>query len=324
MEEQIINNLQDTGMYNETLKAENKIFTAEDLIEIITAINNELIELSNKYNEEKVQNEGKNLNEQNWTLKYYTSSLRANFNLYDATTINVDNYEDMLNFINNRLSEIKDISFWAHCSYSIKTPGSEALHVPKKISMYVYENKIDFELELGTKDRNFYSVYDLIKQKILNAPERFDRVVKNKSMIKNKIEFAIGLIPSLFICFLLVLIPLIRGIYSASYILFPVLTLLLGYFLGNIIYDGKMESLYSTISPNKKYAGHDSNYKSIYKNDINDYIKRSEVIIGKNVNNIKKRNEISKLETKYSKYIPIELIILLVLSILVVILGKLV
>ena len=84
-----------------------------------------------------------------------------------------------------------------------------------------------------------------------------------------------------------------------------------------------MDRLYSTIVPEKKYAGYDTtNNRSIYKDDIDKFLETSEIIIGKNIDNIKNRKEIIELENKYSRYIPIELIVLLVLSIVVVFIGK--
>jgi hypothetical protein len=60
----------------------------------------------------------------------------------------------------------------------------------------------------------------------------------------------------------------------------------------------------------------------IYKDDIDDYVQKSEIIIGKNIDNVKNRKEIEELETKYSKYVPIEIMIILGLSLLVILIGK--
>ena len=75
----------------------------------------------------------------------------------------------------------------------------------------------------------------------------------------------------------------------------------------------------------KKYDHYDTNSsKSVYKDDIEKYLETSEIIIGKNIDNIKNRKEILQLEQKYSKYIPIELIVLLVMSIIMILVGKLI
>ena len=59
--------------------------------------------------------------------------------------------------------------------------------------------------------------------------------------------------------------------------------------IGSIVFGGKIVRLYSSIVPEKKYAGYDStNYQSIYKDDIEKFVQTSEIIIGKNIDNIKK------------------------------------
>ena len=82
--------------------------------------------------------------------------------------------------------------------------------------------------------------------------------------------------------------------------------------------------MYSTIVPEQKYVGYDSNsHKSIYKDDMDKFLTTSEIIIGKNVDNIRNREEIIQLEEKYSKYIPIELFVILAFSIIMILIGKL-
>ena len=74
--------------------------------------------------------------------------------------------------------------------------------------------------------------------------------------------------------------------------------------------------------PNKKYAGYDStNYKSIYKDDIDSFVGTSEILIGKKVNNLENRRMIRTEYEKYKTLIPKELIALLVATVIVIIIG---
>lgn len=201
--------------------------------------------------------------------------------------------------------------------------GEDQKYISKNISMDIYEHKMNIEVNLSSEDKKMEDVYELIKEKILNAPERYDRIIKKKNSIISKIGFASGMIPALIICSLLGIIPTIRKIYSDSFVLFPLASIILAYMIGNTFFRGKTETLYSTIVPGKKYAGWDStNNRRIYEDNIDDYISTSEIIIGKNIDNLSYRKRILDLEERYSKYIPKELIALLVLSIIVIIIGK--
>ena len=310
-------------MYNETIDTSNKIITSEDLQEIFAKINEEMINLQNLSREEELRNQNIEKDNQTWAYKNYDCNFKCTFNFYDSTTITVDNYDGFINLYNDRLSEIKDM--WVRCSlwYSHGV-GYHTDQIHNSISLGIYTHKMDIETNLSSSDIHLNSVYELIKNKILNAPERYDNIIKNKNKISNSIGFAIGLIPSLIICTLLALIPIVRNIYGMTYVLYPIIALVFGFLIGNTLFRGKIDSLYSYIEPEKKYVGWDNtNSKSIYKDDLDKFTSKSEVLIGKNINNLNIRREIKELYEKYNKYIPIELIILVALSIIMVVIGKL-
>ena len=81
-----------------------------------------------------------------------------------------------------------------------------------------------------------------------------------------------------------------------------------------------LEGYYKDIVPDKKYVGY-SNGKSVYKDDVENFTNKNEVLIGKNAHNIEKREKIKETYEKYKKMIPIELLITLVISVVVIIMG---
>lgn len=311
-------------MYNDTIKVANKIISDTDLADIFQRMDEELRENIQICKQETAQNERYEREYQHWTAKSFDGTFKCTFNFYDDTNITVDNYNAFITIFNNRLHEVKDMWVRYHYNYWIQH-GSDQKMVRQSINMNIYEHKMDIEVNLSSDDKKMDDIYQLIKEKILKAPERYDRIIKKKSSITNKIGFALGVIPSLVICTLLVFVPTIRQIYGMTYILYPIAVVILAFLIGNTVFSGTLDRLYSTITPKQKYAGYDStNHKSIYKDDIDDFVSTSEIIIGKNIDNIKHRKEIVELEEKYSKYIPIELIVLLVLSIIMILVGKLI
>lgn len=309
-------------MYNDTIKVANKIISDTDLADIFQRMDEELKENQQICRQETMQNEKYEREYQHWTTKNFDGSFTCTFNFYDDTKVTVDNYPVFITIFNNRLHEVKDMWVRYNCHYWIQN-GNDQKMVSQHINMSIYEYKMDIEVNLSSDDKKMDDIYQLIKEKIFHAPERYDRVIKKKSSITNKIGFALGMIPSLVICTLLVFVPAIRQIYGMTYVLFPIATIILAFMIGNTVFGGKLDRLYSTIVPEKKYAGYDStNYKSIYKDDIEKFVETSEIIIGKNIDNIKNRKEIVELEKKYSSYIPKELIALLVLSIVMILVGK--
>ena len=309
-------------MYNDTIKVANKIISESDLMDIFQRMNDEIKENEQICRQETMQNEKYERDYQHWTTKDFQGTIKCTFNFYDDTNITVDNYNAFITVFNNRLHEVKDM--WLRYSYSYWIQnGRDQKMISQHINMNIYEYKMDIEVNLSSDDKKMDDVYQLIKEKILKAPERYDRVIKKKSSITNKIGFALGMIPSLVICTLLVFVPAIRQIYGMTYVLFPIAVVILAFMIGNTVFGGKLDRLYSTIVPEKKYDHYDtSSGRSVYKDDIDKFVGTSEIIIGKNINNINNRKEIVNLEKKYSGYIPTELIALLVLSIIMILVGK--
>ena len=82
--------------------------------------------------------------------------------------------------------------------------------------------------------------------------------------------------------------------------------------------NSKLDKCYKSIVPEKKYAGFNANTgTSYYKDDIDQYVTTSEILIGKNMNNLDYRKEIKALKEKYKKWIPYELGIMALISIIV-------
>ena len=129
--------------------------------------------------------------------------------------------------------------------------------------------------------------------------------------------FIYGLIPALIISTLLIFVPMIRNIYAYSCVLYPFANILLAFIIGGTIGNSKLDKCYKSIVPEKKYAGYDaSSGKSYYKDDIDQYVTTSEILIGKNINNLDYRKEIKELKEKYKKWLPYELGVMLIISII--------
>lgn len=309
-------------MYNDEIKVANKIITDKVLTEIFQKMDEELRELIKLNQREKTENEKYSYEYQHWTVKNFNGSFKCTFNFYDDTNITIDNYNNFTTIFNNRLQEVKSMWVRYYINYSI-VDGRDYKTVSQHINMNIYENKMSIDVSLSSEDNKMNSIYSFIKEKILTAPPKYTKTIKNKNIIKNRSILAFGIIPSIVICTILFFIPSIRETNNQIYLLYPFSVIIVGYLIGNITVGAQLEDLYDNIIPDKKYAGYDSNKKkSIYKDDMDKYLDTSEIIIGKNINNIKCRKEIKKIDNKYKKYLPIEIAVLIGLSILIPIIGK--
>ncbi len=312
-------------MYNDTIKVANKIIKAEDLFDIFSAMNEKLVKYRRIYEKEKQLNENVKYSDRKWTFEDYNSRLKFSVNFYDDTEITFDNYNNFISIYNSRLHEIKNIYVYFRLSYSKHNAGENSFDSQtfnQHIDMTIKEDKMSIEVSLSSIDRIMDDIYELIKRKILNAPERFDYVIKKRSHISNIVGIALGFIPAIIITTILLFFPSIREVFAQTYIIYPICCLILLFFIGKTLSTFKLDRLYQNIIPEKKYAGYDKqNYKSIYKDDMDKYLSTSEILIGKNVENILNRKRIMEYYNHYKRFIPFEIMILALMSVVVIFLG---
>ena len=177
-------------MYNDTIKVANKIISDTDLADIFQIMDEEIRENQQICRQETMQNEKYEREYQHWTTKDFEGKFNCTFNFYDDTNITVDNYNAFITIFSNRLHEVKDMWVRYNYHYWIQN-GRDQKMISQHINMNIYEYKMDIEVNLSSDDKKMDDVYQLIKEKILKAPERYDRIIKKKSSITNKIGFAL-------------------------------------------------------------------------------------------------------------------------------------
>jgi len=306
-------------MYNEAIDFSNKIVSNEDLYRLFEAINNNYNELKKIYEKEVIENERYESAYQKWTLKGFSGSIHTTVNFYDSASISFDDYASFISIYNERLSDIKYI----HFSFRLYYYSQDGEYISQGVSLDVYEDKINVDFNIKTSDDKMREIYNLIQEIKNNSPERYDRTIKKRGFIISKCGVSVGLVFSIIICTVLIIVESIRNIYASGYVVYPLATLFLGFALGIALFSNLYRSLYKTIIPNQKYVGYNSSSnKSIYKDDVENYINKCEVTIGHNINNIKIREVILEKEKMSTKMIFIELLVILIISIVVLFMGN--
>lgn len=311
-------------MYNDTIKAENKIISSDDLTQIFQLMGETLKKYLKVSQQEEMQNRMLDTPYQNYTFKDEGSKMKVTVDFYDNTNITFDNYDNFMGIFYSRIDEIKTMDIYYALNYTVMTPAPNRSRnfYTQSIQMHINENKLDITLNLKSADPKLDEIYNFIKNKILNAPEKYDEVIRNKNKIINTVSFGAGMIPGIVITSLLLFIPVVNNIILKGYVVYPIVAVILSYMIGSMISSSKLDKYYESIVPSKKYAGYDStNYKRIYKDDIDSFVGTSEILIGKKINNLDNRRMIKKVYEKYKGLIPKELIALLIVTVIVIIIG---
>lgn len=311
-------------MYNDTIKAENKIISSQDLTEIFQLMGETLKKYLRISQQEEMQNRMLDIAYQNYTFKDEGSKMKVVVDFYDNTNITFDNYDNFMSIFYSRIEEIKSMDVYYKLNYTVITsePNRSRNFYMQSINMYINENKLDITLNLKSDEPKLAEIYNLIKNKVLNAPEKYDIVIREKNKITNAVIFGAGLIPGMLITILLLFVPIINDVFFKGYVVYPLISIFLAYIIGGVFSSSVLDKYYDTIIPDKKYAGYDTtNHKRIYKDDIDSFISTSEILIGKKVNNLRNREAIMTEYKKYKSRIPMELIALLTITIIVIIIG---
>lgn len=311
-------------MYNDTIKAENKIISSQDLTEIFQLMGETLKKYLRISQQEEMQNRMLDITYQNYTFKDEGSKMKVVVDFYDNTNIIFDNYDNFMSIFYSRIEEIKSMDVYYKLNYTVITsePNRSRNFYMQSINMYINENKLDITLNLKSDEPKLAEIYNLIKNKVLNAPEKYDIVIREKNKITNAVIFGAGLIPGMLITILLLFVPIINDVFFKGYVVYPLISIFLAYIIGGVFSSSSLDKYYDTIIPDKKYAGYDTTkHKRIYKDDIDSFISTSEILIGKKVNNLRNREAIMTEYKKYKSRIPIELIALLTITIIVIIIG---
>ena len=88
--------------------------------------------------------------------------------------------------------------------------------------------------------------------------------------------------------------------------------------LKNILFGTYIDFSYMSLLPFQRYI----NYIEMEdKENIDSYVQSSEILIGKNIDNLKCREDIMNYYTKYKTYIPYEIGVMVLLSIITLFLG---
>lgn len=305
-------------MHNHTIKVENKIISAEILADIFQKMWERLSYYQKIYQQEYARNQQLDFSQKTWTFNDVGSKLDFQVDFYDNTYVKFDNYINFISVYNTRLHEIKSIEMRFALNYEIKQPGVPSNYIREHIYMIITEKKMDIDVALDSSDSKMEDIYKMIEQMVLNAPTKYDEVIKNKKKITAMVGFAIGFIPAIIITLIALFFAPIRNIFATTYVLYPIVTIGIAYFVGNIVSSSMLGKYYETISPDQVSAGWDStNNKRIYKDDINSYVNSSEILIGKNINNLDYRKSIMNTYNKYKKWTLYEIGLVVIISIIV-------
>ena len=307
-------------MFDSSLHIQNKIITRENLESIFDKMH-QLIEKSRKTEaEEKAANEKLSFDYQEWTRKGYNGRMRFVVDFIGGNSVTYENYSDFRMVFDTRVFSIKRIYLYFSSSYTIQLRGGQSDYVSQHIDMVITETKMDIDVKISNKDMEMDEIYRYISTIIMQAPEKYDRLIKLKDLINVKLGAVVAFVPVIIVMLGLLFVDVTRKYVLEYYWAFPLIVVLFTVAFGMLVGNARTGVIYSKLITDKKYAGYDSSRRqSVYNEDYEAYSGSGEVLIGGRAGNMELREKLSQMEKKSNKILLIELGVALVASIVVLI-----
>lgn len=302
----------------------NKQIPISSIIDVANYLEKYKEDYLKKFHDDELKNKNIPIKEQRWSYGYSHAEVNYIIEFHDGKSITEKNYNWFIDTIKNpkiiKCIELA-LNIWYTSDISNDESQSNSIHVDISFREAFSDLRYcDLYLSVETKNRESeaYSIHSNIVDILEKNEERFNKTIKLRQLRIQSFSIVVGLILS-YILYLLLIInksalnPIMISYLSNKYlIVFG--QWFLAILLGNLFGCWYILSIYRPLLPNTRYAGYDySSSKSIYKDDIDEYVKHSEIHIGQFWDAAQRRNKIEKIYKITNKIILVQLLISIVL-----------
>ena len=301
-------------------KIVNKIVPIETIIEVANYLEDQKDEYTRLITMDIEKNKNLPYSQQVYKYKGIIPHIDYEIRFTDGREVTKPDYNWFINMLNNK-SSIDHIAIFSHIDYKSNYKDNEHYEYMRLYTrIHFWENHVFISIDGKNTEEQVYKVHSYIKGVIENNEDRYNKTVKNRNLRIQAFSFSIGIILS-YILYLILSMNMSTLPSALVSMLNNKLFLVIGQWLvaglfGNILGYPIMMVLYKNIIPKTKYSHYNkSSHKSVYVDNIEDYISNDEVQIGKFANNDKDRMNIEKIY----KITRIIVLIQLIISILLLI-----
>lgn len=301
----------------------NKIIPIDTVIEVANYLEDQKDEFKRISEIDKKNNVNLKISEQKY--QYKISLLKTQYTIIfkDGKEATQEDYNWFLGMLDN-LKIIKGITLHFCVYYSSNYEQKEHYtYMQSDIWVYFLENSAKIFVNGKNMEEQIYRFYSDLREKIENNDERYNKTIKSRKLRIQAFCLSIGFILSYIIYIILIAnkpqLPILYSNYLNNKFIVIFGQWFLSAILGNILGLPIMMTLYRNLLPKAKYSHYSkSSHKSVYVDNLDDYISHCEVQIGDYTDSGKNRNLIEKIY----KVTRIMVLIQILISILLIIFIK--
>lgn len=297
----------------------NKVINKQISLEQIIRVADHLEDYKEKYDKKFELEENKNKNipygEKQWEYENGNTNIKYTIHFKNGKNITESDYNW---FVGNlgQAKAINDISIDLYISYYTKSNNSTTNDIYNKVNISLWFREFDASIDIDTmnQENEAHNVYSEIMNILEDNEDRYNKTIKHRKVRIQSFCITIGIILSYVLYIALKMNVDKLDPFIAQYLDNKVV-LLVGQWLvailaGNVLSYWFMISIYKPLLPESKYAGYNSStYRSVYKDDVDDFVEHSEIHFGKYWDAEKRRNKIEKIYKITSKIVLVQLAI---------------
>lgn len=293
----------------------NKIITVDTILEIANYLNDKLEEYKRLYEEETKRNQGINNREQVFKYRLYSNSkIEYEITFTDNKTLRHSSYDWFVNALSNP-SLVKKLHIYYHIAYSDNSENIES-HINKSafVQITFYEDAIKLRVAGDNLEDETNNLYNTLINMIEDNEERYNKTVKNRNLRIQSFGLSIGFVLSYIIYFILIAnmtkLPEIFVQFMNNKYFLIIGQWIVAELIGNVIGYPIMMNFYRNIIPRRIYSYYSkSSHKSMYVDNLKDFLQHNEVQIGKFADNGRKRILIEKIYKITNKIVLVQVLL---------------
>lgn len=307
-------------------KVVNKQIPLESIIDIANYLEDYKERWDKIFQQEEQNNKNKPYAEKKYEYERGSTNIKYTIDFHNGKNITESDYNWFVgNLGNPRI--IKNIQLEIAIYFYTRSQGSDYNDVSNKIWVTVEFRDCGGELKYSetrinidttNQENEANNIYSTIMNTLENNPDRYDKTIKNRKIRMQCFCISVGIILS-YILYLILNINIAKIPTNLAQYLSNKNVLVFGQWfvailIGNLLSYWYILSVYRPLLPSSKYAGYNSStYKSVYKDDMDDYLEHSEVHFGKFWDAEKRRNKIEKIYKITNKIVLAQLAISILL-----------
>ena len=299
-------------------KIVNKIIPIETIIEVANYLEDQKEEYKRLFEKDTEKNKDLKYNEQVYEYKGEHPKVQYTIKFKDGREITEPDYNWFIGMLGN-LKAIERISFYSSISYSANYKNREHYEYMHLYTwVHFYEDSTTIRVDGTNMEEQVYRTHSYLRGTIENNDDRYNKTVKNRNFRVQSFCLTIGFVLSYIIYFILngmkadlpeIVVQILNNKYGIIIGQWFISAL-----IGNILGFPIMMALYRNIVPKAKYSHYSrSSHKSVYVDNVDDYVSHNEVQIGKFADNGKNRLLIEKIYKVTNKIVLLQLAISILL-----------